>query len=70
MYNDEVMALYLLIAIYYAISQCPKKASVLLAIAMSIKLTAIFIIPAFLGVVVTSHGIPALLKSLAIIIGL
>lgn len=68
MYNDEIMVIYLLLTIYFAITNCPIKASIFLALAMSIKLTAVLIIPAFLGITMANHGVPTLFKSIGIIL--
>ena len=68
MYNDEVMVIYMLLTIYFSITKRPIYASIFLAIAMSIKLTAIFLIPAFMGITMANYGVPMLFKSIGIIL--
>ena len=49
MYNDGIMFLYLVIGIYFAITNRPLMASAFLTIGLSIKVAVILILPGFLG---------------------
>lgn len=51
MYNDEIMMLYMLIAIYYSIKSKPIVASVFLTLGLSVKAGVILLMPGFLGAV-------------------
>ena len=49
MFNDEIMVLYLLVAIYMVLNNQPMMASFLFTLAMSVKAGVILMLPAFLG---------------------
>ena len=67
MFNDELMMLYMLIAIYYMLKQRPFVASFFVTLALSIKAGVILILPAFLGSIQYNYGTRTLLKSVLII---
>lgn len=49
MYNDELMALYMIVAIYLVLKNKPIWASVFVTLAMSIKAGVLLLLPGFLG---------------------
>jgi hypothetical protein len=69
MYNDEIMMLYLLVAVYYQAKNCPLIASGFLTLSLSVKAGVILLIPGFLGAIQLNHGTLKLATCLIIIIG-
>lgn len=69
MFNDEIMALYLIMAVYYSLKNKPMMASFWVTMGLGIKAGVILILPGFLGSIQYNHGTIALVKSLLIIIG-
>jgi len=69
MYNDEIMMLYLLVAVYYAVKSKPIVASVFLTLSLSVKAGVILLIPGFLGSIQLNHGTIKLITCLIIIVG-
>ena len=69
MFNDEIMILYLIVSIYYAISNRPLIASFFFTLGLSIKAGLLLVIPAFLGSIHFNHGTIVLITSLVIIVG-
>jgi hypothetical protein len=49
MFNDEIMMMYLVICIYYAIVNKPLVASFFLSMGMGVKAGLLLLIPGFLG---------------------
>lgn len=49
MYNDEIMVLYVLICIFYALRNKPLKSAFWISMAMSLKAGALLLIPALVG---------------------
>ena len=69
MYNDELMALYLIICIYFTITNRPMIASCFFTLGLSMKAGLILLMPAFLGSVHFNHGTVVLVSSLLLIVG-
>lgn len=69
MYNDELMALYLIICIYYTITNRPMLATFFFTLGLSIKAGLYLLMPAFLGSIHFNHGTKVLITSLALIVG-
>ena len=69
MFNDEIMVLYLIISIYFAITSRPYISSFFFTLGLSIKAGLLLIIPAFLGSIHFNHGTLVLLACLLIILG-
>jgi hypothetical protein len=69
MYNDEIMMLYILVAIYYQLKSKPIVASFFLTLGLSVKAGVILLIPAFLGSIQMFHGTFTLLKCITLIVG-
>lgn len=69
MFNDEIMALYLVVCIYLTITNRPILASFFFTLALSIKAGPYLLMPAFLGAVHFNYGTIVLLTSVALIIG-
>ena len=49
MYIDEIMLLYMLVAVYYSIKSKPVVASIFLTLGLSVKAGVILLLPGFLG---------------------
>jgi len=49
MFNDEIMVLYLALALYFAIRNKPMIASFFVTLGLSVKAGVILLLPAFLG---------------------
>lgn len=49
MYNDEIMILYLVIAIYLTLRNRPIAASFFVTLSLSVKVGALLLLPSFLG---------------------
>jgi len=49
MYNDEIMALYLIMAVYYSLKNKPMVASFFVSMGLGVKAGVILILPGFLG---------------------
>jgi hypothetical protein len=58
MYNDEIMILYLIIAIYHLKS--PYLSALFISLSLSVKAGAILILPAFLGQIQYNYGLKKL----------
>jgi hypothetical protein len=69
MFNDQIMALYLVISVYYAITNCPLTASFFFTVGMGVKAGLILLIPGFLGSIQLNYGLPKLLVCIAVIVG-
>ena len=69
MYNDELMALYLIICIYFTITNRPMIASCFFTLGLSMKAGLILLMPAFLGSLHFNHGTVVLVSSLLLIVG-
>jgi hypothetical protein len=69
MYNDEIMMLYMLIAIYVTIKNKPLAGTFWFTLALSVKAGVILLIPALLGQIQYNHGTLKLFMALVIIIG-
>mmetsp|Transcript_1806 Transcript_1806/g.2400 ORF Transcript_1806/g.2400 Transcript_1806/m.2400 type:complete len:270 (+) Transcript_1806:2487-3296(+) len=70
MFNDEIMSLHLLLAIYLAVNNKPLWAALFISLGWSVKAGVILILPAFLGSIQYSHGTITLVKGIAILIGI
>ena len=68
MYNDEIMFMYVLGAIYFTLKDRPYVASALVTLALSVKAGVILILPSFLGCLQYNYGTKTLMKCLAIIV--
>ena len=68
MYNDEIMILYILIAIFYSLRAKPLKSAFWLTLAMSLKAGALLLLPALLGHIHYQHGLGTLLASVLLIV--
>lgn len=69
MYNDEIMMLYMLIAIYYMLRNKPLIGSFWVTMALGVKAGVILLLPGLLGQIQYNHGTIKLLLSIAIIVG-
>lgn len=69
MFNDQIMTLYLVMCIYYAVSNCPMTASFFLSMGMGVKAGLLLIIPGFLGSIQLNYGLSKLVLSVLIIVG-
>lgn len=69
MYNDEIMILYMFIAIYLAIKNKPIFASFWFTMALSVKAGVILLLPALLGQIHYNYGTIKLLTCIVMIIG-
>lgn len=49
MYNDEIMMLYMILAVYFIIKNKPVIASIFLTLSLSVKAGVLLLIPGFLG---------------------
>ena len=49
MFNDSLMAFYLVLAVYLLVANRPVWASILLSVSVSIKVGGVLMLPAFLG---------------------
>jgi len=68
MYNDEVMMMWLVIAIYLVLQNRPMLASLVFTWALSIKAGVLLLMPAFLGQMQYNFGTVNLIKSIIIIL--
>jgi len=69
MYNDEIMMLYMIIAIYVTIKNKPLWGTFWFSLALSVKAGVILLIPGLLGQIQYNHGTFKLLTAFVIIIG-
>ena len=69
MYNDEIMVLYLIMAVYFSLKNKPLVASFLITMGLGVKAGVILILPGFLGSLQYNHGTLVLIKSIVIILG-
>ena len=69
MYNDEIMVLYLVMALYFSMRNKPLVASFWVTMGLGVKAGVILILPGFLGSIQYNHGTIALIKSLVLIVG-
>lgn len=69
MYNDEIMMLYMLVAIYYMIKNRPMLGSFWVTMALGVKAGVILLLPGLLGQIQYNHGTIKLLICFTIIIG-
>lgn len=69
MFNDEIMVLYLVMALYYCLKSRPLLASFWVTMGLGVKAGVILILPGFLGSIQYNHGTIVLIKSLIIIFG-
>jgi len=69
MYNDEIMALCIIISIYYCAKNRPLLGSFWFTMGLSIKAGAVLMIPSILGQIQYNHGTFTLFKSIFIILG-
>ena len=56
MFNDEIMILYLVLTLYYAIKNKPILASFFFTLGLSVKAGFILLLPAFLGQLQLNYG--------------
>ena len=68
MYNDEIMILYLLIAIYYCVSNSPWISAFFLSMSLSIKVGGLLLIPGYLGMIQYHYGPLKLAKIVAFLV--
>ena len=69
MFNDEIMMLYLLLAVYFLIKSKPIVASFFLTLGLSVKAGMLLLIPSFLGSIQMNHGTIKLVTCIVLIIG-
>ena len=69
MFNDEIMIVYILLAIYYLLKNQPIVSSVFVTLGLSIKAGVILLLPAYLGLLQYNYGTIKLLTCSAIIVG-
>jgi len=69
MFNDSLMALHLLVAIYLAVNNMPLLASLFIALGLSVKAGIVLFLPAFLGSIQYNHGTFTLISAIVIIAG-
>ncbi len=69
MYNDEIMVLYLIMAVYQCLKNKPMLASFWITMGLGVKAGVILILPGFLGSIQYNHGTLVLIKSLIFILG-
>ena len=69
MFNDEIMVLYLVMALYYCLKNQPLFASFWVTMGLGVKAGVILILPGFLGSIQYNHGTLILIKSLILIVG-
>ena len=67
-YNDPIMMLYLMFAIYWMATNKPVIASIMVTMALGVKAGVYLIMPSFLGTIQYNHGISILLLSIIIIV--
>ena len=67
MYNDEIMILYLIMAVYYV--ERPYISALLMSLSLSVKAGGILIMPAFLGQIQYNFGIRKLIGVLVVMVG-
>lgn len=70
MFNDEIMMLYLIVCLYYAITDRPVKASFFFTMGVGVKAGLLLIIPAFLGSVQLNYGTIKLITCIGVIVGM
>jgi Gpi18-like mannosyltransferase len=66
--NDNVMAFYLVVAVYLYMLNKPLWSSLVMSISLSLKVGSILMLPAFAGSIQMNYGTRTLLKSLFIIV--
>ena len=62
MYNDEIMMLYIVMAIYYLAAKKPLTGVFWFSMAYGMKAGALLLIPAMLGSIQYNHGIVKLIQ--------
>lgn len=69
MFNDEIMMLYLILAVYFMLKSSPLVASFFLTLGLSVKAGLLLLIPGFLGSIQMNHGTIKLIMCILLIIG-
>ena len=70
LYNDQFMAFFCVLGIYYIVCKdMPAASAFMFSFSLGIKAGAILFMPAFLGIVMYRHGIFKLIICIVIIIG-
>mmetsp|Transcript_13789 Transcript_13789/g.21540 ORF Transcript_13789/g.21540 Transcript_13789/m.21540 type:complete len:209 (-) Transcript_13789:229-855(-) len=70
LFNDEIMILYIVLAIYLMVKNQPLLAALLISLGLSVKAGVILFLPAFLGSIQYYFGTLKLFLALLILIGL
>lgn len=68
LFNDSILALYVVLCVYFVSSNKPLVAALMLTLAMSIKAGAMLLVPSFLGSIMYQWGTKKLVYSLVIIV--
>ena len=69
LFNDSILALYVVLCLYCITSNRPVIAALMLTLALSIKAGAILLLPGLLGWIHYKYGAQKLVFSLLIIVG-
>jgi len=69
LFNDSILALYVVLCLYFITSNRPAVAALMLTLALSIKAGAILLIPGLLGWTHYKYGAQKLIWSIFIIVG-
>jgi Gpi18-like mannosyltransferase len=69
MFNDEVMVLYLAMAIYFLAKGKPLTGVFWFSMAYGIKAGALLLIPSMLGSIQYNHGIVKLIQCIVLLVG-
>ena len=56
MYNDQIMMLYMVAAVYLSVVDRPIMAVIVYSLSLSIKAGVLLLLPAFLGQMQMNHG--------------
>ena len=68
MFNDSILALYVVLCIWFMIKQQPTMAALAVTLGLSIKAGVMLVMPGFLGWVQYKHGPLYLFKALFVVV--
>ena len=68
MFNDSILAFYILLCLYFVANNKPIKGVFSLSLGLSIKAGALLLVPTFFGWIQYHHGIKLLLVAITIFV--